>query len=190
MKTRMIAIVLASLPFAAAADGFDYTFVEAGYVESELDVGAGDVDGDGLGLRGSLALNDTLHLFAEYASQDMDFDIDSTSWNIGAGAHWGLDKNLDFVAEAAWVKAEVDTPLGSADDDGLGVGAGLRFRATDKVELDGMIRYVDLDESDTSLAVGGRYYFTTAFALGGGFVFNDDDSGFHIGVRAEFGDSR
>src|SRR5690606_23455359 len=76
MKTRMIAIVLASLPFAAAADGFDYTFVEAGYVESELDVGAGDVDGDG-----------------------------------------------------------------------LGVGAGLRFRATDKVELDGMIRYVDLDES-------------------------------------------
>jgi hypothetical protein len=187
MNSKMLLIGLAALPLTAGAAGFDYTYVEAGYVTAERDVGPIDVDGDGLALRGSMAINDKFHGFAEYATQDLDFGVDANTFSIGAGANWSLQQDLDFVGELAWVNAEIETGFGDADDDGLGLGAGLRARANDKIELEGMLHYVDLEDSDTSLSLGGRYYFSSVLALLGGLHLNDDDTWWNIGVRAEFG---
>jgi hypothetical protein len=187
MSIKSLLAALTVLPLAAAADGFEYTYVEAGYINSEIEAGAFDVDGDGLGLKGSYALNDTLHAFAGYSTQDLDLGVDTSWLDIGMGGHWALQQNMDFVAELAWVNAEVDTPFGSVDEDGFGLGAGLRFRPRDRVELQGTVNYVDLDGSDTSLALSGRYYLWSTFALGGGLEINDDDTAWSLGVRAEFG---
>jgi hypothetical protein len=185
MNAKLLFAGLAALPFAAQADGFNYTYVEGGYISADMDAGPFDVDGDGLGIRGSLGLNDTLNLFADYASQDFDFGIDMTRYDIGAGGHWGINNDLDFVGELAWVKVDLDGSA-SGSDDGLGLSGGLRYRATDKVELQGMLHYVDLSDSDTSFGINGRYYISKSFAIGGGLLFNDGDTSWNIGVRANF----
>ncbi|HEU4617204.1 MAG TPA: hypothetical protein VFV10_04150 [Gammaproteobacteria bacterium] len=186
MKAKILLAGIAALPFAAQADGFDYTYVEGGYLSSSTDVGPFSVDGDGLGIRGSFGLNDTLNLFADYSTEDFDFGVSTSAFDVGAGGHWGLKDNLDFVGEVAWIRLEADSGNASASDDGLGVSGGLRYRANDKVELQGMLNYADVSDSDTSFGFSGRYYFSKAFALGAGLLFNDGDTAWNIGVRAGF----
>lgn len=185
---RMTALLSAlALPIAAHADGFDYTFVEAGVLNSEVDAGPFDVDGDGFGVSGSFALQDNLHVVAGYSDQDYDFGIDGSLLNVGIGFNTGISQDLDFVADFSYIDAEVASGLGSVDEDGYGIGAGIRARTSDKVELEAGLTYVDLDDSDTSLNLGGRYYFSDTFALGGALADNDGGLSWSIGVRAEFG---
>ena len=103
--------------------------------------------------------------------------------------HWcaqPLTPNMDLIGTLRYVDVELDTGFGSADDDGFGLGVGLRGRVTDNIELEAGINYVDLDDGgdDTSLAAGGRYYFTPAFAVGAGFEVGDDVTSWTVGVRA------
>lgn len=187
MMKRKLLIMAALLPMTAMAQELDYTFVEASYLNSDRDAGAFDVDGDGLALKGSLSITDSVFVFADYLTYDYDAGVDANSYDLGAGIRWPLQPELDLIADVAWVHAEVETPFGDADDDGLGIGVGLRTRVHDQVELQGGIRYVDLEESDTFLSLSGRYYFTESVAAGLGLDFNDDDTGWNIGIRAEFG---
>lgn len=184
-------IGLAALPLAAQAQQaqstFDYTFVDAAYIDTEARVGPFDVDGDGLALRGSYALNGRLFLFGDYTTQDYDGGVDTSLLQIGVGLRHSLRSNLDFVGELGWAHAEVDTPFGGDDDDGIGLAGGLRFRANENIEIDGMIQHVELDDSNTSLLIRGRYYFNPSFALLGGLVLDDGDTGWNIGIRAGFG---
>ena len=187
MKRSMTLLSLMALPVTVLADGFDYTYVEAGFVNSEIDVGPFDVDGDGFGLSGSFALSDSIHLIGSYSDQDYDFGVSADTLKLGGGFNTSLNSDLDFVAQLAYYDVEVSSGFGNADDDGLGVGAGIRARPAPDLELDAGLTYVDLDDSDTVINLGIRYYFSDTFALAGGLV--DDDSGlsWSIGVRAEFG---
>jgi hypothetical protein len=170
-----------------AQEPLDYTFIEASYLNADRDAGPFDVDGDGLGLKGSLSITDSIFAFGDYYSNDFDGGFDSTRYDLGAGMRWTLQPGLDLIADVAWVHVEVDTRFGDAEDDGLGLGVGLRSRVHEKVELQGGIRHVDLDDSNTYLALGGRYYLTSNVAAGFGLDFDDDDTGWNISIRAEFG---
>lgn len=190
MKARKLLVAGALMPIAALAQEgrLDYTYVEAAYVDTERDAGPFDVDGDGLALKGSLSITDTVFVFADYNSYDYDFGLDATGYELGAGMRWGLKPELDLTADVAYVHAEVDLPGGGDfDDDGLGLGVGLRSRVHDQIEVQGGIRYVDLDDSDTFLTLGGRYYFTETVAVGLGLELNDDDTSWRLSIRAEFG---
>src|SRR5690606_16674483 len=113
----------AVLPLGAAAQDLDYTFVEAAYVNSEIDAGPLDIDGDGLGLQGSVLITDDVFLFGEYASYDYDGGFDATSYSLGAGMRWGLKPELDLVGDLGYVHAELDRPvLPDVDDDGFRLG--------------------------------------------------------------------
>ncbi|HEX7081470.1 MAG TPA: outer membrane beta-barrel protein [Gammaproteobacteria bacterium] len=191
MRKQSLLFAGALLPLACAAQEaqqLDYTFVEVGYLNSEIDAGPLDVDGDGLGLDGSLSITDSVFVFAGYDSFDYDAGVDATSYGLGAGMHWTLKPELDLVADLGWVHAEVDRPiLPDVDDDGLGLGVGLRSRVHEAIEVQAGIRHIDLDDSDTFLTLGGRYYFTDSVAAGLGLSINDDDTGWSLGLRAEFG---
>lgn len=187
MKASHWLMSLAVLPLAASADGFDYTFVEGGIVNTEIDTGPVDVEGDGFGINGSFSINDDLHILAGYSDIDYDFGVDGSLVNIGLGFNTGLSQDLDFVADISYVSAEVDSGFASADEDGYSLGAGIRARTGQKVELQAGLHYVDLDDSDTVLSVGGRYYFSDSFAFGAGLADDDNGLSWNIGVRAEFG---
>jgi len=178
LKTMLFAGAL--LPMAAIAqEGFDYTYVEVNYLDTDVD-NAGD--DSGFGLKGSLELTDTVYLIGEYQTYD---DSDLDLWAIGGGLRWNLKPELDVLADLSWVEADA----GPFDDDGLQLNVGLRARVHDQIEVQGGIRHLDLDDtgSGTCLTLGGRYYFTRNAAVGLGLDLGDDTTTWRIGLRGEFG---
>jgi len=187
---RIVATLLTlSFPCAlfAQENGFEYTYVDAALLNTEIEVGTTDVDGDGIGVSGSFAISDSLNILVGYSDQSYDFNIDGSTMNVGLGFHTDINNDLDFVADVSYIDVSVDTPFGSADDDGLGISGGIRFRASDSLELDAGLQYVDLDDSDTVLNLGGRYYFNDSFALSAGISDADAGMSWSVGVRAHFG---
>ena len=94
MKIRTGIAMLSLFPIAGLTDGFDYTFVEGGFVSSEINVGGTDADGDGLQFAGSYAFNDQIHFIAKYVDQSYDFGIDTTTISFGAGISQVLNRDL------------------------------------------------------------------------------------------------
>jgi hypothetical protein len=187
---RIVAAFLAlALPCALCAQevGFDYTYVDAALLNTELEVGATDVDGDGIGISGSFGLTDNVNIVYGYSDQSYDFNIDSSTMNVGVGFHTDINSDIDFVADVQYIDVSVDTPVGDADEDGLGISGGIRAQLGDSLELDAGLQYVDLDDSDTVLKVAGRYYFNDSFALSAGISDADAGMSWSVGVRAEFG---
>ena len=173
---------------AMAEEGFNYSYVELGYVKSDLD--DYNVDGDGFGLRGSYEFTKNIHAFAAYSDQDFDFNVNATTLELGAGYAWPVNPNMDLVGTASYVHAEVDAPgFGSVDDSGLGLGFGVRARVVDVVELTGGLRYVDFDNSgsNTSFTAGGRYFFTNNLAAGLDVESDDNGTTWMLGGRFSFG---
>lgn len=189
MRLATVLLTLSALPCAALADGFDYTFVEGGIVNSEID--GADVDGDGFGLSGSFAVGDSMRIIAGYDDVEYDVgilgDVDGTVITLGAGFNTGLTADLDFVADLSYVDAEVANGVASVDETGYRIGAGVRGRTSSKLELEAGLMHLDLDGSDTGIRVGGRYYFSDSFAAGLGLTDIDDNLSWTLGVRAEFG---
>lgn len=187
---KKVLLALSLLPAAAGAQGLNYTFVEGGYVNSDIDAGPFNADGDGLGIRGSFAFGDKFHAFGAHATRDLELDIDTDQLEFGVGRHWSLRDNIDFIGEVSWVDADLDGPFGGSSENGLGLGAGLRSRLSPSLELEGGLNYVDLDDSNTSWSFSGRYFLWDRFAVGAGLEFDDDETAWNIGLRAEFGSSR
>ena len=84
MKRTLIAFaLLAALPLGAAAADLDYTYIEGGYAELDLDGGS---DPDGWSVGGSAALGENFHIFGSFGSFDYDvgpLDLDADRWRIG-----------------------------------------------------------------------------------------------------------
>src|SRR5690606_37542429 len=143
MKLRTLMVAGAMLPLGATAQDLDYTFVEAAYVNAEMDAGPFDIDGDGLELRGSVLITDTVFLIGEYASYDYDRGVDVTDYSLGAGMRWGLKPELDLVGDIGWLWREIDRPPApDIDDDGFQLGVGLRARVHDAIEVQAGIRHI------------------------------------------------
>lgn len=179
---------LLALSVSAGAQGFDYNYFQLGY--SSIDVDDVNVDGDGMSLGGSFAINENYHVFAGYTSGDLDFNVDYTSWNAGIGYNSALSDKVDAYARLSYEYAELDVPgFREFDDDGFGFSVGLRFAATPDVELGAAINYVDLSDSgdDTGFEARALYNFTDAFAMGLVGEWGDDISVYSLIGRFYFG---
>ena len=191
MLRTTIATLLAFVATSALAEQPSYNYVQVGYQKIEIDdISPGsDADGDGLGVLGSFEIGDQFHVFGGYARGDFDFDVDIDQYNVGLGWHRGLTNSLDFIAELSYVRAEAEAFGFSADEDGYGASIGLRGFATPKVELLGMIDYVDLGSGsdDTSVEGALRYHFSKRFALDINAGVGDDVTTYGAGFQVYFG---
>jgi hypothetical protein len=188
MRRSFLIVGLLPLSATAVAEGLDYSFVQGTYSQVEFD--DIDVDGDGFGIGGSLAIGDRFAAFAGFDTADLDFDVETTSWEVGGLFHTPLSDRVDFVSSLSYVSVEIDVPgFGSADDDGFGVGVGLRGMASPQLDLHGGISHVDLNDSgdDPSFSAGMLYHFTDAFSAGLGGSWGDDASAYGISGRISFG---
>jgi hypothetical protein len=191
MRKGLIFASIAAFGIASTAiadNGFDYSYVELGYVNTDLD--DFNADGDGFELRGSLAVTRNVLVFAKYTDLDYDFNIDTNTFEVGGGYAWPVHPNLDVIGTISYLKTEVDVPRGrDFDDDALGLGVGLRGRATNQLELTAELKHLDFDEGndDTAFSVGGRYFFTRAFAAGIDATFDDNGTTWYLGGRLSFG---
>ena len=116
--------------------------------------------------------------------------IDIDQWNIGLGYNTSLSDKIDLVVGLSYEYIELSAAnLISVDDNGIGVSVGLRMAATEKLEVDAGISYVDFSDGGDNTAFGGGvlYSFTETFALGASVSFDDDTTGYNVGGRFYFG---
>ncbi len=192
----LLAIMAVSEATLADA-GPRYTYLTAGYVNTEVDdegLFGEDLDGDGFGIGGSVAVTDMFHLFAGYSMSELDVlgvDVDYDILNVGLGVNYPLAKTIDLVGRVSYVDVELGVDgFGSEDESGYGLSAGARAMVTEQFELNGFVNYIDLGSGadDTSISFGALYSFTEMFAAGIGAEFGDDVRAFSVGVRLYFGD--
>ena len=188
MMRSVLTVGFLALSAAASADGFDYDYFSIGYGNIDFDeVG---VDGDGFRVKGSYALAPQYHVFADYDGGSLDFGVDVTTWDVGFGYNTSLSDKTDAYARLSYESIEFDVPLeGSFDDSGLGFAVGLRFAASEQLELNGGIKYVDYGDfgDDTGFEAGALYDVSDAFAIGVAGEFSDDVSVYSINGRFYFG---
>ncbi|HRO63343.1 diffusible signal factor-reguated Ax21 faimly protein [Thermomonas sp.] len=141
MKRLALAIALscaAAVPFtAAAADGISYNHVQGGYVATN----SNGPDADGWGLGASVAVHPNVHLFANYARQDIKhtaFDFDQ--WRVGGGYNTQIGSNTDFVANVAYERVSAG---GGVNADGYSIEGGVRSALAPRFEGYAMVGYLD-----------------------------------------------
>jgi hypothetical protein len=189
-------LVLAVLLFSASAgaQGFDYSYLQLGYSTFDSD-NIGD-DGDDLGLSGSYAINPDWHVFAGYKGAGLDSGADITTLGVGFGYNTELSPTVDMFARLSYQYVDVDVHgpgVGGVrvggDDSGIGFGVGMRFAASEQLEIDAGINYVDLGDGvdETAFSLGGLYNFTDSFSAGLGGSWSDDASSYSLVGRVYFG---
>jgi hypothetical protein len=170
-----------------AAD-ISYDQIRLNYVSAEFDAGPVDVDGDGLELSGSFSFADSFFGFGSYSDLDLDFNLDASILEIGGGYHRPITTMLDFVARVGYVRTDLDTPFGDADDDGVSLSGGVRGRMTDAIEVKAALNYFVMDkgDNDTEVELAGDYFITERIALGAGLCLGDDVTTWTVGGRYNF----
>lgn len=194
-KHLALAVALAIAPFAASADGLDYTYVEGGYANVEIDTGdalVGDLDFDGVQIRGSAAISESFYLLGGYGSvsnDDYSMDVDFTELQFGLGYRHGLSDRADLITEVSYLRQEIDFDgFGSEDASGGRVSVGLRGLLADNFE--GYVKgsYTDGGDfdGDFSGTIGAQFKFTPVWGVVGEIEAGDDVSKTLVGVRASF----
>lgn len=207
-KQLALAIALAAASFGAIAGELSYNFVESGYIRTDINnLG----DGDGFAVNGSVALNDSFHLFGGYSMQDASedgVDVDLDALRIGAGWNHALDERVDFIARAAYERSEADVSVAgfgsaSGEADGYSLEAGFRGLLSLDGDVEGWILggYTDLnnaevenidveldeDEDDQFYGrVGGQVKFNPTWGIVAEGMFAEDAHQLFLGVRASF----
>lgn len=192
MLRSVLLTALLAFSVSAGAQGFDYNYFSVGYQRLNLDDGFFDVDGDGFGLNGSFAVNESFFVFAgygmgEFEEQGITVDVDTLS--AGIGWHTPLSEQVDFVAGLSYEYVDVGASgFGSQDENGYGLGVGLRYQASEAIELNAGINYVDLgDGDDTGFGLGLLYGVSENVDIGITGDWGDDSSAYGINGRFYFG---
>lgn len=161
MKRNLIA-ALAACTFAVPAlaqtgnnyiDGF---FV----LNSEIDLGPADDDGNGFGVKGAFQVHDSVFLTGEYQGVEYD-DSEADLDQIRLGAAFGPgagSRGAGLYGQGEYINLDLD---GASDQDGLGGHVGYGLPVNDRIRLHGQAGYVLLDDVDgPEFLVGGTYKFT------------------------------
>lgn len=183
---------LLALSVSAHAEDFSYSFVTVSYGQTDID--DIDVDGDAIGLTGSFEVGESFYVFGGYSTGDLGDDfgnsVDVDQLAAGLGHHLSLSDAVDLVSEVSYQYIDISVPgFGSVDDNGFGLGVGLRFAASEAFELNGGISYVDFGDGgdDTGFGGGVLYNINDAFTVGLNGTWTDDSSTYSVGGRYYFG---
>jgi hypothetical protein len=183
MRTLIIIalLVMHGTVFAQSTNqpALSYSFGELRYIDV-------DNGGDGVELGGSLQFNNNWFGVASFSSYDLGRNVDGSSFEVGAGYVFPLQQDWDIQVNARIIRAEVDTPAGSADETGIGLLGGLRGLIAPQFEVRGNVHYVNVDESDVFLEIAGDWYFTPQFAAGLSVEFGGDFDLWTLGARYYF----
>jgi hypothetical protein len=165
---------------------FSYTFFQVEYVE--LNVDGFSENPDGFSLAGSVALNDTFHLFGGHTQttgRALGAGVDTSGYTLGLGAHVSLTPRVDLVGELGLVGTEVRRLGATLDDDGLALAGGLRMWASREVELVLGLARADLEraDGDSSIHFAGVLHVAQHVGLVGNLSVGDEADAASVGLR-------
>ena len=172
----------------ALAEGPSYSYIQASYQEIDVDLGGNiDADGDGYGVAGSVAINESWFVFAGYSSFDLESVVDLDQLQAGVGWHSPISDRTDWFVTGSYIDYEASARgFGSVSEDGIGIGIGIRSMINPNFELYGQATYEDVGDGDTTLEAGLWYTVTGNFALGAGLDVGDDITAYGVGFRLYF----
>jgi hypothetical protein len=156
---------------AIAAEGFSYNNIEAAYVHTKLTLdggeGAANGKGDGFSISGSVGFGGNFYGFGSLGDTDID-GVKLKPLNLGVGFHTMLSSSMDFVSGVSYERLKISAGGSSASESGYGLSAGVRGRLAESFEWTGGLKYSDVGDYGDGIGfnLGGRYYFTPAFAAG------------------------
>jgi hypothetical protein len=210
IKRSLFALALAAaLPVSAQAadDGLSFTYVEADYVNTDT-LG---LDLDGLALRGNVGFAEKWYGTASWsrASDSVDLgggvedDVDFSQHTIGVGFHTPIANNVHFLAEAAWLRYELQEDIGggiggSDGVDGYRATVGIRGLMGPKFEGEVKLHYADVQDFDGGIGgeINGVFHINQTWGVAAGYQTQSMDisglSGdadvetWKLGVRASF----
>ncbi len=120
---------------AYAEDSLSYKYIELGVGHSNDVLNTEyKFEGRGYYVKGSFNLSESIYLGGHYDHREINnFNFDVANYGIFSGYHKSLNPDLDIYAE---VKAfRLDSNSLGYGTNGLGLGGGLRYKATEKFEL-------------------------------------------------------
>lgn len=192
IQARWSLIALLFFSGVALADASDYTYVEAGYLDSES-VG---LDLDGFGVGGSFQFFDNFYLTLRYADFTLDGgppgnDADGEHIEGGVGYIFGQNDRGTFFGEITYFDTSVSESSNGAtedfDPDGFGVGFGFRVNVAERGEFKLSLTRVEVDSvSDNVVNAQVVYDF---FSKVSGVVELESISGdntWFVGARYNF----
>ena len=192
MLRSAILVILFVFSASVYADGLSYNSVTASY--GQIDFDDFNADGDIISIGFSAEVGESFFVFGDYAVADIEeagisADVDMLS--AGIGYHMPMSDNVDFVSSLSYEYIDITLPfgLGSVDDNGFGLGAGIRFAASEQVEIAAGLSYVDLSDGgdETGFSAAFLYNFTESFTVGVEGDWTDDTTAYSLGARIYFG---
>ena len=184
LRKTMAGAALIALAAAAGATDLSYDYAELRWVDTEIE----SVDGDGFQLGGSYEVAEQWLVVADLTAVDFDFNIDITTFSVGAGYVVRYDERFDLVGYARLIRANADGPGGDNNENGYSIAAGTRAKPIENVELRAFLNHVDVFERDTFIELGGDYYFDPRFSVGATLQFAGDADTLTLGIRWFFGE--
>lgn len=201
MKRSIIATCLA-LAFAAAptvnAKGISYSYIEANYLDTELDVVDGlQITGSGFGVNGSIAFGDSgfygLAAYESIGEEIEGVDIDTDRLSAGFGYALKIDETLHAIGELAYLDYDFGISDGvdslDASADGYRASLGLRGMMADNIEGIAKVGYQKVEEGGVELYdgvvgdVGIRWHLDPAWSVGLNAELADSETTLKLGMR-------
>lgn len=199
-KSLAIVGLLACAPLWAA-EGPSYNHVQLDFVaDTELDVSvpglSGSTDGDGFDLSGVFSVNETWFVKGNYEALSYDGDVDLDLISVGVGGHTNaFTGGVDLFGVISYEDVELDTSVGTGEDDGFGVEVGASMMLGTAIDVSASYQFISYDDTDGNLfRVGGGYAFMPQWSVRVDYLTGDyEDGGFDldrddlsVGVRYSF----
>lgn len=193
MKNVLLAAsLLATAPLAVAAPAttapqsnhFNWNYVDVGVAVHDPDGPADELTS--LGGKLSYAIDDHIYLLggADYAWAD---SLDIFRLHGGLGFHTPLVERLDIFGEGELSLNRADPDgAGSDTETGFDLRAGVRFRATQQLDLKGGFYHQDIYDGDSGLYGEVTYQVNQQLGLGGMLAFGGDETVFGLYARIPF----
>lgn len=178
---RWAGVFVCAISTSAWSNPPDYNYLEAAWLKSSPDDSAA-TDSDGYQIRISAPLDQNNFLRARYARVQDDAGAKSSITAVGLGSYATLSPKTDFYGLLSYQDVDHKSAAG---DKGGALELGLRFFATDQLQLDLGGRYRKLDRAgdDVQWFAEGLLHFLPGFALSAQYTLGKADSRYAVGLR-------
>jgi hypothetical protein len=160
----------------ALAGDFNYTYLQGSLLGTRVKAD-GDADGGkGLRLKGSISNDSPLFGYFDFATNKYSSDSDRLKFSnvaVGLGAHLSAGPTMDLVGSISFERITMKPHISYSPGDtgasrmGLGLVAGVRAQAGEKIEWSASLKYRDMKRIDPiiGITVGGRYRLSPALSV-------------------------
>lgn len=170
-----------SIPYAAAADDFEYNYGEASLVSmSPAHDGSSLTGGE---FDGSYAFTPDIHGIAGFQHVSC-CSTSQNTFDLGGGWNTKLAEQVGLFVDGEFLSMNQS---GNGNHTGWGATGGLRAWLMPKFEFDGYVNHTDIN-SDTENTIGIRALYSLDFhwRVFAGYSNNSDFDTFMIGARYAF----